>query len=255
MEEKKELVKEKGRVSRRDFLTGLGASAIGTAIISTRLLNPDQAEVHAAQSASKVPIALNMKKGEWWEDIDKGMRTILEKEFGAFGAKQLNLRLNESGAEKPSPVWIDWVGLPAIETKLQEQSTSLKKQSPGDLRLGDTTPAKLYDDAFNNAPKKVEERDWCSQSGHLLAEKKVESKLLAQKAGIMYQTTIGIIAQQDKKRLCVGTFAVGFEKKPNAGTLKKVQVKMKELAKWSQNSKSSLVDVIENHFVLGGRPV
>ena len=87
----------------------------------------------------------------------------------------------------------------------------------------------------------------------------MQSRLVVQKAGLMYQQFIGIIAGQGGRRRCVGILTVSFRRKP--GKLNDVDAKMREWASWPKNprskgySKSKLVEYIEQRVVLGGPTV
>jgi hypothetical protein len=235
-------------VSRRDFIRDIGGGAIGAAIISTQFL--DSRRVDAADKYVKLTVkaGINVKGlGNRWKGIREVTQTLL-KEFEGLGAKQVNWRLNESGKSSKSPVFIDWLAVKNITDSLAKKSGV---KDYGVYRLGDSLPSNVYDEGLDKAGKDIVERDWgCDQ---LLKEKRVESRLLVQKAGLMYQRFIGIIAEQEGSRRGVGLLTVSFEKKPS--TLEAVDAKMKQWASWPGNPKSGLVEYIEQNFVLGGPAV
>ena len=84
-------------VSRRDFIKNLGAGTIGAAIVSKDLLDPRQVEaaVHNQVEIMARPPSTEMYAK--WQGIRKTTQAILD-EFSskAFGAKQVNWRLNIS---------------------------------------------------------------------------------------------------------------------------------------------------------------
>lgn len=175
-----------------------------------------------------------------WEGIRSVTAAVLD-EFRRLGAKQVNLRLNESGKEDKRPVFIDWVALPKVWSDLAKKSET---KDLGKSRLGEGTPSKVYEEALKKAGKGIIERNW--KLKQLLKEKRVESKLAVQKAGLMYQRFIGIIAQGR----CVGLLTVSFEKKPKK--LHEVDNKMKQWASWPGYPKSKLVSYMEENFIFGG---
>jgi hypothetical protein len=186
-----------------------------------------------------------------WQGLRERTQGIL-KDFRTHGARQVNLRLNESEQEQTRPVFIDWVALPSVTARIARRSL---ESDIGKYRLGEGTPSQVYKEGVALAGKKIIERDWkCKQ---LLREKRVESKLAVQKAGLMYQKFIGIIGGDPGKWRCVGLLTVSFEKKPKGVNLVKVEEKMKRLASWpdkpkSDPVKSDFVKYLEEVFVLGG---
>lgn len=192
---------------------------------------------------------------EDWGAVWFGMRSVTEsvlEDFKRLGAKQINLRLNKSADAEKRPFFIDWVAVKAITDKLANRSGV---KDYGRYRFGDPIPSRVYEEALNKVRERhIVERDW--NCNRLFKEKRVESRLLVQKAGLMHQRLIGIIAEQEGTRRCVGTLTVSFIKKP--AKPKDVNAKMKQWASWpkSPNSKerlkSKLVDYIEQHVVLGG---
>ena len=183
-----------------------------------------------------------------WEGI-RGLTEAVLNDFQVLGAKQVNWRLNESHNEDKRPVFMDWLALPRVSDRLAKRRTA-----DGDLgksRLGETTPSEVYDAGLDRAGKGLIERNW--KFKQLLKEKRVESKLLVPKAGLMYQRFIGIIAEEEGgRRRRAGLLTVSFEKKPKKQKLDEVDKRMKEWASWPGNPKSKLVTFIEDHFQLGG---
>ncbi len=196
----------------------------------------------------KATIRPNMKADELG-DRWRGVRELTEKvlaDFGRLGAKQLNLRLNESHTEEKRPVFIDWIALKQITDRLG------KKSSAGDdwgrSRCGDALPSRVYDQALAGAGKKIVERNW--KSSELFKEKRVESRLMVQKAGLMYQRFIALIGGDGNQRRCVGLLSLAFESKPKK--LAALDAKMKQWASWPGFPKSDLVRFAEEHFDVGG---
>ena len=211
-------------------------------------------------SEEKVRVKANISRTDWgntWDGIREIMQRVL-KEFRFLGAKQVNLRLNESNETEKRPVFIDWVAVPEIFQRLAQQSdtaqTRQQVSNVGLYRFGEGLHSRVYEDAVDKALalQGTIDRDWHQD----LAEKKVESKLLVQKAGLMYQKFIGIIAEQAGSRRCVGLLTVSFERKPR--NLRDVDAKMKKWASWPKDRrskkcrKSRLVKYIEQNIALGG---
>ena len=186
-----------------------------------------------------------------WQGLRDRTQGIL-KQFRTHGARQVNWRLNESEQEQTRPVFIDWVALPSVTARIARRTL---ESDMGKYRLGEGTPSKVYEQGVALAGKKIIERDWnCKE---LLREKRVESKLAVQKAGLMYQRFIGIIGGDRGNWRCVGLLTVSFEKKPKRAELGKVEEKMKRLASWPEKPKSDpvksdFVQYLEKVFVLGG---
>ena len=180
------------------------------------------------------------------------IREIMEKCLGVlnkFKVMQVNLRLNKSGTEDKLPYFIDWVGVQKVLEILKRDEREL---DPGLLRFGDDTPSEVNKEALDGSPNTVINRDWTKG----MSEKRPQSRVLAQKAGVMYQKIIGIIAEEknDKdesntKKRCVGTFTAGFLKKPDDVTEKQIDEDLKEIA---TSPVSPLVIWIKANLVLGG---
>ena len=227
----------------------LGGGAIGAAIISAQILDPGPAEAATAKFSIKAGMKVQ-QLGSRWKEIRKVTETIL-KEFEALGAKQVNWRLNESNTGDRKPVFIDWLATKDITSRLAEKSGV---KDYGEYRLGDPVPSRVYNEGLDRVGRDIVERDWeCAQ---LLKEKRVESKLLVQKAGLMHQKFIGIIAEQEGTRRCVGLLTISFENRPVK--FDDVDARMKQWASWPkdlksrEHPKSMLVDFIEKSVVLGG---
>jgi hypothetical protein len=207
----------------------------------------------AGTAEKRVRVKANIAPSQWGATW-KGVRDITQRVLAVFrplGAEQVNLRLNESDTESKLPVFIDWVAVKEVIDTLTEKSGI---RDYGEYRFGDPLPSKVYDEAVNKAGKRIVRRDW--KCNRLLREKRVQSRLLVQKAGLMYQQFIGIIAEQDDCLRCVGILTVSFKRKPRK--LNAVDTKMREWASWPKNrrskerTKSKLVEYIEQKIVLGG---
>ena len=87
-----EETKRKG-VSRRDFLKGLGGGAIGTAVISTGLLDPSKVEAYPAEitgtgrGKSVVNLKVNGKKYHLEVEHRETLAEVLRDQLGFTGAK------------------------------------------------------------------------------------------------------------------------------------------------------------------------
>jgi hypothetical protein len=186
-----------------------------------------------------------------WNSLREHTQDILD-DFRPLGAKQVNLRLNESEQEAYLPVFIDWIALPSVSVKLAQRS---RESDIGKYRLGEATPSRVYNDGLKQIGKKIIERDWTCEN--LLKEKRLESKLAVQKAGLMYQRFIGIIAGEKPNWRRVGLLTVSFEKKPKKAHLGEVEKTMKKLASWPESARSDpvqseFVKYLEEVFILGG---
>jgi hypothetical protein len=202
----------------------------------------------------RVKVQANIRPEDWgttWFGVRSITESVLE-DLKPLGAKQVNLRLNKSGDPGKHPFFIDWVAVKTVTDKLIKRSGV---KDYGKYRFGDPIPSKVYEETLDKVRERlIVERDW--NWNRLFREKRVESRLLVQKAGLMHQRLIGIIAEQRGTRRCVGTLTVSFKSKP--GKPRDVNAKMKQWASWpkSVNSKeclkSKLVEYIEEHVVLGG---
>lgn len=195
-------------------------------------------------NTGKVPIGWSKS----WAEIRKISWRIL-REFEALGAKQINWRLNESKPEA-SPVFIDWVAVKEINDCLRRKSGI---DDIGRYRFLDPVPSEVYVKALKYVNQEIIVRDWDPKQ--LFTEKRVESQLLVQKAGLMHQRFIGIVAEQGGVRRCVGTLTVSFKKTPGKNLAKKIDAKMKEWASWGVGKRSQLASFLEQNFVLGGPEV
>lgn len=185
--------------------------------------------------------------GPSWSAIRSLTARVLE-DFRRLGAKQLNLRLNESNSEEKRPVFVDWVAVKPISDLLMQKS-GIDVATWGEFRLGDTVPSRVYDEALLAAGRRVIERDWSEGD---FREKRVESKLMVQKAGLMYQRFIAIIGGDEGARRSVGLISIAFPTKPNKKKINAIDAKMKEWASWPGFPKSELVRFAEEHFAVGG---
>lgn len=97
-----EEAKGKG-VSRRDFLKGLGGSAIGTAVISTGLLDPGKAEAYPTESSgtgrgkSMVQLKVNGKAYRLEVEHRQTLAEVLRDQLGFTGTK-IGCNRGECGA-------------------------------------------------------------------------------------------------------------------------------------------------------------
>ena len=86
-----------------------------------------------------------------WNSLRKHTQDILD-DFRPIGAKQVNLRLNESEQEAYLPVFIDWIALPSVSVKLAQRSP---ESDIGKYRLGEATPSRVYNDGLKQIGKKI----------------------------------------------------------------------------------------------------
>jgi len=232
----------KSKVTRRDFLKDVGAGAIGTAIISAGVLNPNHAE-DAQAAPGLLLIPKDMKPQPHLGEIRKHMELFL-KELKPFGVIHVNLRLNQSAIDDRVPFFVDWVGTDDARSTLSNRG--LPRAQSGD-RFGDPIRSAVYEEAVGPTPKIID-RDWCEPGK--LKEKTAHSQLLGPRAGAMYQMFIGIkaVEQGGGSRRCIGLLTAGF---PNAKNKKQVQPIMEQWAGWTSTQKP-LVDYIAKTFTLGG---
>jgi hypothetical protein len=199
------------------------------------------------EKATIGPSMKTQELGPSWSVIRTLTARILE-DFRRLGAKQLNLRLNESNSEEKRPVFIDWVAVKPISDLLLKKS-GINISTWGEFRLGDTVPSRVYIEALDGAGRRVIERDWSEGN---FKEKRVESKLMVQKAGLMYQRFIAIIGGDEGARRSVGLLSIAFPTKPNKKNIDAIDAKLKQWASWPGFPKSELVRVAEEHFAVGG---
>jgi hypothetical protein len=179
-------------------------------------------------------------------DIRKIMEELLRFLNEKFEVMQINLRLNRSGTVDRLPYFIDWVGVKEVLNILKRDEREL---DPGLFRFGDDTPSEVNREALDGAPNTIIERNWKIRG---IAEKRPGSKVLAQKAHVMYQKVIGIIAVDKTINLkrCVGTFTAGLRERPDDTT--QLDQELKKIAGWTLPPDSPLVKWIEDNLVLGG---
>ncbi|HEY3305528.1 MAG TPA: hypothetical protein VGL70_18550 [Candidatus Binatia bacterium] len=169
------------------------------------------------------------------------IRDCLREILKEAGAKQANLRLNESAEEGPHPFFVGWVGDKDVEKKIRDRNDP----DPGLYRFGDDNYATVYKDTISDRRWAIQNRDWCRN----LAEKSMTAKGIAPKSGVMYQKFIGILVKNGSKRRCVGTLALGFASRPSGRTHSKVEKIMKS---WARDPRLKLVQFLRDNFELGG---
>ncbi|HEY1269642.1 MAG TPA: hypothetical protein VGH16_20455 [Candidatus Binatia bacterium] len=190
-----------------------------------------------------------MMKADDLGDRWAGIRELTEKvlaDFSRLGAKQLNLRLNESNTEEKRPVFVDWIAAKQVAERIGRKSSVADDW--GRSRVGDTVPSRVYEEALAGAGRKIVERNW--KSADIFKEKRLESRMMVQKAGLMYQKFIALIGGDGEQQRCVGLLSLAFESKPKKSAA--VDAKMKEWASWPGFPKSDLVRFAEEHFEVGG---
>jgi hypothetical protein len=178
-------------------------------------------------------------------DIRKLLLSVLRelKDLRGASARQVVLRLNETGKEEAAPVFVGWVeDSERIKTRLAGNSPE-----PGLLRFGDTSPSTTYERCFYNGGD-LFERDWMI-SRHF-EERKGNELCLSQKAGVSYLRVIGVVVSERGERRCVGLLGAGFSKKPDSPTLAEVDG---ILERWAHSEDRELVPYLKMTFVLGGR--
>ena len=238
----------KSKVTRRDFLKEVGSGAIGAAIVSAGVLNPDAVESAPAPRPS-IPHGIGDSHKA---DIRGHLKQLLiDPVLKAANVVHVNLRLNESAIDKPVPFFIDWVGTPKAEEILGEQGFVLATKGH---RFKDAIRSVVYDEVVGETPK-IAERNWCELDK--LKEKKKDSQLLGPRAGAMYQMSIGIVAKpakpEDGPQRCVGLITAGFPARLVGATRDQVIATMKAWAGWQVAArKLDVVNYIGEKFTLGG---
>lgn len=183
----------------------------------------------------KIPGGITVEDFIWIRDC---LRGILKE----AGARQANVRLNETGEIAPHPFFVGWVG----DAELEAARIRKNDPDPGLFRFGDDNYGKIYNETVSDGSGAIKERDWRRRG---LGEKSMAAKNLAQEAGVLYQKFIGILVDQGDLRRCIGTLTVGFAHKPNGRNKGRTESVMK---KWAQDPRSKLVSFLKNNYELGG---
>jgi len=222
-------------VSRRDFLKGLGAGAVGTAVISAGLLKPDRAESTSARQ--KIPFSRRSP------DIENHLKSVLG-DIKRVAASALVLwvscRLNRTGAKKPAPVFVGWV-----EDDVPDGARVIRRgrgypNPPIVTHFGGTHLSQLYQECFKARVGEVVKKHW---NGDKASPGSLE---LGRK---YYEETHrrSIPIRIDKNY--VGTLNVGFRGDPTPADGQITPV----LARWAQ-ADSDLVQYIRDNLTVGGLP-
>lgn len=230
--------KRKG-VSRRDFLRGLGAGAVSTAVISTGLLKPVRAEGASAGGAAVIRPQVSAgapEVGELQKVLEDSVLPGIQKVAGQ-GEVLVTCRLNETGAEHPHPVWYGWV-----ESKALDQRSKHKGKPPPKL-IGTTNPSPIYTMCLTHPQRDyVHEIDY-SKPAVVNAHKTGKAFRLDVTLGLNHRRFVAIVANNRR----IGTLTVGFPKP--AADENKLRQTLLDLA---QQPTSPLVQHLQSHFKLGG---
>ena len=149
---------------------------------------------------SKIPAGVTP---DHFMDIRKMLLRVLKE----TGAKRVNMRLNESGKEEPSPVFIGCVE----DDDMARKRVAMNEPDTGLFRFGDKEHAVVYNECVSAGRRgRMTERDWKSQ----LAEKSPNAKFLGPRLGAMHQKFVGITVDNGRGYRCVGTLTAGFSRKP-----------------------------------------
>ena len=240
-------------ISRRGFIKGLGSGTVGAALISSQLLSSCESK---AANPPRIKIKARPPTTELWSKWS-GIRDTTQKILNAFvnlGAGQVNWRLNESDTLDKRPVFIDWLATKPFSDKLAQQS-GLPPDPPrdwGKYRLGDGIISDVYREALDGiAVQKLVTRNWLQQSD--MNNKTAESLKLMSKAGLNFQTFIGIKASQDGKTRLAGVLTVSFERRTRTSEVEKTMRQWAGWDQWSGPEKvSPLIAFITENFDLGG---
>lgn len=230
--------KRKG-VSRRDFLKGLGAGAVSTAVVSTGLLKPVRAEGASAGGAAVIrpQVSADAPEVQGLQNVLK--KDVLQKIRQVAGQDEVlvTCRLNETGAEHPHPVWYGWVESDALDQRSKHQD------KPPPKLIGTTNVSPIYTRCLTHPQRDyVHEIDY-SRPGRIGAEKTQGARKWDVRLKLNHRRFVAIVA--DNRR--VGTLTVGFPKP--AADENKLRQTLLDLA---QQPTSPLVQHLQSNFKLGG---
>lgn len=177
-----------------------------------------------------------------------GFHDILKDFLGALHdlkipAKQIVLRLNQTGETQAAPVFVGYV----LDHDLVIQDQERNFPDPGLHRFGDTVRSYMYEDCLNSFlgrnPDPFVERDWKVDFNRRLPEEKAQSAT----RGVNYLLITGIIVDHDSERQCVGVLGVGFLSKPDHKA--SIDETKKRINEWID---PHLVTYLKDRYQLGG---
>lgn len=177
-----------------------------------------------------------------------GFRDILKDFLGALHdlkipAKQIVLRLNQTGETQAAPVFVGYV----LDHDLVIQDQERNFPDPGLHRFGDTVRSYMYEDCLNRFLRRevdlFVERDWKVDFNRRLPEEKAQSAT----RGVNYLLITGIIVDDDSERQCVGVLGVGFLNKPDHKA--SIDETKKRINEWID---PHLVTYLKDRYQLGG---
>jgi hypothetical protein len=171
------------------------------------------------------------------------IRNLLRQVLNDAGARAVVMRLNKTGETWPCPIFVGWVEDDALA---QRRIQDTNEPEPGLFRFGDSNYSKMYNETVSADPGVATEKRW----GPPYTDKDDQSKTLLSSADVYYQRYMGIVTGQGADRRCAGTLSVALSERPDdTSSLDQV------LNNWAVDSKSPLVQFLQDHFVLGGRAV
>ena len=189
--------------------------------------------------ANKIPAGITPDR---FMEIRGHLKNILN-ELLIADASEVHMRLNKTGEEDPSPVFVGWVENDSLEAKRVEKNLP----DPGLYRFGDDIYAKVYKVTISD-PDNIHERHWDQPKDW--DEKGLGEKALSKEAEVNYQRSIAITVGGADERRSVGALIVGFhQKSPDAKIIANIDTAIK---KWAQGSQSTLVAYLLNNFEFGG---
>jgi hypothetical protein len=241
---KKKTIKRRG-VSRRDFLKSLGGAAVGTGVISSGFFDLGR----AAQPTATVDIPGGLQENLHFTKVKGFLQTILNELTAAnTGARRVVSRLNRSGTDQASPVFVGVVEDAKIID--QRRRDGVPDGDVGKLRFKDANPSIVYSEAVNRPAGESRPRRWGNGDD---SEKTIGAKQMGKKANCVHQKFTAIrVAAPNNRRRHIGTITVGFDQDPTGQKL--VDFK-RIMEKWARSPQSEYIKYLQTTFNLGGPTV
>jgi hypothetical protein len=228
-------------VSRREFLKELGASAVGAAVISEKLLGPYTVEAATGKSIVAVHSGVSESAAEV-KGLQSLLQSLLTEIISASGNGDsgvlLNCRLNVTSESKAAPVWYGWVESKGLQ-KLSKRGGNLPANVIGGDRISN-----VYKECYDN-PGDVRRRKYPddAKKEKVPDEKGKPAFSIDARYRLNWRRYVLIKAGSIK----MGTVTVGFRSEPKKPD--DVEARLKYLA---TDANSPLVKYLENTFTLKG---
>lgn len=172
--------------------------------------------------------------------VENQLNAVLNQIKAAVGnATQVlwvSCRLNRTGAQVASPVFVGWVEDPQARTI---RTANNHQHSPADIRINDTHVSSLYKECFTVSPGNVVKRDW-----NIDRADPTSQELGRTYYGETHRRSMPIRVGNQY----VGTLNVAFKGDPAAKDRQIEQV----LENWAQKSPSALITHIQGHCSVSG---